>query len=112
MTKTLEVSTPLMVEQVRKEIYLKLEQERARQVALGHDAEHDAQMTEAQWIAVMTREIGLSMGQGGVADDQERFLRQMYRLGAVVLAIIESKRGIRFEGNAIGPTEEQRGKGY
>lgn len=105
-------TSAVLVEQHRKQIYAAIEAERNRQITLGHTADHDAELSESQWISIIVREVGLAMGQGGIADDPKRFDRQMIRLGAVVIAVLQARAGIHIEGNVIGPTDEQRGPGY
>jgi hypothetical protein len=93
--------------------------ERARQAdALGFGPAWDDARTPAQWVAVLCRQAGLALDDGGECGDPTRYRRQLVRTAAVALAALEAfeRRGERF-GVGEKPLEKvadvsERGPGY
>jgi hypothetical protein len=66
----------------------RLKNERLAQVVQHSLAEDDAKTPE-QWIAVISRHVGLAVDDGGHVST-ERFERQIIRIGSLCLAVLES----------------------
>jgi hypothetical protein len=73
----------------------------------------DDARTPAEWVAILCRQAGLALDDGGTIngdDGQRRYRRQLVRTAAVALAALESYE--RVYDRPAGPAPEQRGKGY
>lgn len=100
-------------------IFSEIAEERAVHQTLGFDSGHDAELTGAHWVALITRHAGLAVAsQCAEVDDLDRFRRQMVRVAALAVAAIECldlaealRKGCE-DPYPAGPTSEQRGPGY
>jgi hypothetical protein len=95
---------------VRERIYAEIETERQAQDALWGGPAHDDAHPEAEWIALLTRHLGLAVEDGPGRADPARWRRQMLRVAALAVAVLESAD--RVNGRARVAGEYERGAGY
>ncbi len=74
---------------IRRRVLTAVLAERYRQTQEIATAEIDDKHTQADWIAIAVRQLGLAANDNA-AEDDGRFRRQMVRLGAVALAALEA----------------------
>jgi hypothetical protein len=80
-----------MIPDERKEIYSAIEEERQRQIALlKYDAAHDAKHSPNDWLAILSRALGLAGNDGGI-HEPTRYRRQLVRLAALAVAALEAQ---------------------
>jgi hypothetical protein len=85
----------------RESIFREVAEERARQDTLFGGATHDDTHRPSDWVAILTRHVGLATDDGSPAgvcmlnhqvagSDPARWRRQMIRVAAVAVAALES----------------------
>lgn len=74
----------------RESILAEVSAERSRQDKLFGGPDHDAQHTPAEWVSLITRHLGLSVDDGTISGDPERYRRQMIRVAALAVAALEA----------------------
>lgn len=70
-------------------------------------AEHDDTLSACQWVAILSRCVGLAINDGALID-LPRFRRQMIRCAAAALAAVEAFDRASPPERAVGLPPEQR----
>lgn len=73
--------------------------------------EHDDQNSQSEWIALMTRHLGLAVNDGGQTSCS-RYRKQLIRVAALAIAAIESLDRREGREKPAGRPAEDRGPEY
>jgi len=75
---------------MREKIFAEIGKEREAQDREHGGAEHDDGLTQAQWVALLTRHVGLAVCDAAVVANLGRFRRQLVCVAALAVAALES----------------------